>query len=67
MISKQIINSWTTDKSHEVMQRIFDAAKRDFSVNNGEIPEIEVEEAMSVMGMIEEDMANYRAKLNSSR
>ena len=58
MYTRAEINEWTADKSQEVMLRIFQAAKRDLSVNDGTIPDEEVKECESVIQMIEEDIQN---------
>lgn len=62
LYSREEINQWDTQKSQEVMLRIFQAAKRDLSVNDGSIPEEEVKECESVMKMIEDDITEWQEK-----
>lgn len=60
LYSREEINQWDTQKSQEVMLRIFQAAKRDLSVNDGSIPEEEIKECESVMKMIEDDITQWQ-------
>lgn len=62
LYSREEINQWDTQKSQEVMLRIFQAAKRDLSVNDGSIPEEEIKECESVMKMIEDDITEWQEK-----